>query len=91
MPQYSMLPQISIPWKDLKETPWVSKDALLASRGDQIKWSSKESLEKWSDRVTNAISIQQSAEESRIARQSQPERPTPSKAHLDENQRDSDQ
>ena len=38
MPQYSMPPQLSIHWKGLKETPRVSKDALLASQNDQIDY-----------------------------------------------------
>ena len=31
-------PQLSIYWKGLKETPWVSKDAPLASRNGQIDY-----------------------------------------------------
>ena len=36
MPQCGMLLQISIRWKGLKETPWVSHDAPLASWDNQI-------------------------------------------------------
>ena len=38
MPQCSMPPQLSIHWKCLKETPWVSKDALLANQNDQVDY-----------------------------------------------------
>ena len=38
MPQCSVLPQLSILWECIKETPWASKDTLLASRNDQINY-----------------------------------------------------
>ena len=38
MPQCSVPPQLSIHWKGLKETPWVSEDALLVSQNDQIDY-----------------------------------------------------
>ena len=38
MPLCSVLPQLLIHWKDLKETLWVSKDALLVSRNGQIDY-----------------------------------------------------
>ena len=36
MPQCSVPPQSSIRWKGSKKTPWVPKDALLASQNDQV-------------------------------------------------------
>ena len=38
MLQGNMLLQLSIQINGLKETPWVSKDALLASRNGQIDY-----------------------------------------------------
>ena len=38
MLQCSVPPQLSIYWKGLKETPWVSKDAPLTSWNDQIDY-----------------------------------------------------
>ena len=38
MPQCSVLPQLSILWEGIKETPWALKDALVASRNDQIDY-----------------------------------------------------
>ena len=60
------------------------------NRNDQTEWSSREFPEKWYDRVTHVLSIQQSTEESRIVRQSQPEHPATLKAHLNEYRQNSD-
>ena len=38
MPQCGVSSQISIHWKGLKETPWVSKDALSMSHNGQINY-----------------------------------------------------
>ena len=38
MSQCSVPLQLSIFWEDIKETPWASRDALLASKNDQINY-----------------------------------------------------
>ena len=41
MPQCDVSPQLSIHWNGLKETLWVSKDALLTSQDGQINYKIK--------------------------------------------------